>query len=124
MQFKTVEQNGIKVALPYGEAPLLSDTGAALDLIAAASYEADAARVAIKKEDVHPNFFRLGTGLAGEVLQKFTNYGVKAAFYGDFEPLCQNSEPFRAFVRESNKGNTVFFAKDENEAVERLLRAR
>ena len=124
MEFKVIEKNGVRAAVAQGEAPLLADTQSALDLIAAAAYEADAQRVALEKESVHPDFFRLGTGLAGEVLQKFTNYGMKAAFYGDFTALCANSEPFRAFVAESNKGNTVFFAKDEDEAVERLLRAR
>ncbi|MCE5236626.1 MAG: DUF4180 domain-containing protein [Clostridiaceae bacterium] len=121
MNFRIVEKGGLKAAFAQGETPFLSDVQSALDLIAAASYEADAQRVALKKEDVNPDFFRLGTGLAGEILQKFTNYGMKVAFYGDFEALLKNSEPFRAFVTESNKGSTVFFAKDEDEAVERLF---
>ncbi|HWS28668.1 MAG TPA: DUF4180 domain-containing protein [Clostridia bacterium] len=124
MEWKIVEKNGVQAALAQGEGPLLSDVQNALDLIAAASYEAGVSRIAFCKEQVHLDFFRLGTGLAGDVLQKFTNYGVKAAFYGDFDALCEKSEPFRAFVKESNAGNSVFFVKSENEAMERLLTAR
>jgi len=124
MEWKIFERNGIQAALAQSEGPLLSDVQSALDLIAAASYEAGVNRIAFQKEQVHPDFFRLGTGLAGDVLQKFTNYGVKAAFYGDFDALCEKSEPFRAFVKESNLGNSVFFVKSEHEAAERLLKAR
>lgn len=124
MEFTVIEKNGVRVALAQGEAPLLADVQSALDLLATASYEADSNRIAFKKENVHPDFFRLGTRLAGDILQKFTNYGVKAAFYGDFDALCAKSEPLRAFIRESNAGNTVFFVKTEEEAVERLLSAR
>jgi hypothetical protein len=123
MEWKIIERNGIQAALAQSEGPLLSDVQSALNLIAAASYEADVNRIAFFKEQIHPDFFRLGTGLAGDVLQKFTNYGVKAAFYGDFGALLEKSEPFRAFVKESNAGNSVLFVKSEDEAFERLLKA-
>lgn len=29
-------------------------------------------------------FFRLSTGLAGEILQKYVNYAGRVAFFGDF----------------------------------------
>lgn len=124
MEWKIIEKNGIQAVVVLSEGPLLSDVQSALDLIATASYEADANRIAFSKEQVHPDFFRLGTGLAGDVLQKFINYGVKAAFYGDFDALTDKSEPFRAFVKESNTGNCIFFVKSEDDAVERLLTAR
>ena len=43
-----------------------------------------AEKLAIDKKAVTEDFFILSTGLAGEILQKFTNYHIKAAFYGDF----------------------------------------
>ena len=122
MEFSIIENNGLKVALAQGEAPLLKDVQSALDLIANASYEADTNLIAFEKESVHPDFFRLSTGLAGEVLQKFINYGVKAAFYGDFDALLKRSEPLRAFVMESNKGSRVFFVSSREEAVARLTK--
>jgi hypothetical protein len=124
MEWKVIEKNGIRAAVARSEGPLLKDVQSALNLIATASYEADVNRIAFDKNQVHPDFFRLGTGLAGDVLQKFTNYGVKAAFYGDFTAMTDKSEPFRAFVKESNAGNCIFFVKSEDEAIERLLTAR
>ena len=32
-----------------------------------------------------PDFFRLGTGLAGEIVQKFANYAIGLAVIGDIE---------------------------------------
>ena len=124
MEWKIIEKDGIQAAVALSEGPLLKDVQSALDLIATASYEADVNRIAFDKHQVHPDFFRLRTGLAGDVLQKFTNYGVKAAFFGDFTAMTDKSEPFRAFVKESNAGNCIFFAESEDEAVERLLTAQ
>lgn len=122
MEFSIIENNGLKVALAQGGAPLLTDVQSALDLLATASYVADTNLIAFEKESVHPDFFRLSTGLAGEILQKFINYGVKVAFYGDFDALLKRSEPLRAFVMESNKGNRIFFVSTREEAIERLTK--
>ena len=32
------------------------------------------------ESDLHPEFFRLANGIAGAAMQKFVNYGFKAAF--------------------------------------------
>lgn len=37
-------------------------------------------------------FFRLSTGLAGEILQKYVNYAGRVAFFGDFS-LSQQEAP-------------------------------
>lgn len=39
---------------------------------------------ALNKEAVSDEFFALSTRLAGEILQKFVNYGIRLAVYGDF----------------------------------------
>ncbi len=124
MKLTAIEKDGIRVALAQDEAPFLTDVQSALDLIAAVHYEAQADRVALRMEAVSTDFFRLGTGLAGEILQKFINYGTKLAVAGDFERLRANSAPLDAFIEESNRGNDVFFVGSEAEAVARLLDAR
>lgn len=53
------------------------------------------------------DFFELKNGLAGEILQKFSNYRLKLTIIGDFK---DTSKSFHDFIRESNKGNHVRFA--------------
>lgn len=56
--------------------------------------------------------------IAGDILQKFVNYGIKLAIFGDFSRYT--SKPLKDFIYECNQGQDVFFAKDETEAVEML----
>ena len=117
MNLRAVEQNKHKIAmLAPGE--IVADARAAMDLIAAVRYETGCDRVAMAKEALPPEFFRLSTGLAGEMLQKFVNYRVKLAVYGDFAGYT--SKPLQDFIRESNRGQDVFFVGTREEAVERL----
>ena len=64
------------------------------------------------------DFFILSTGLAGEILQKYINYGGRIAIYGDYS--CYTSEPLKNFIYESNHGRDVFFVTTKEEAVGRL----
>lgn len=124
MNIENAAVNGIKVAVikPEDGETVIRDTQTALDLIMTVKYEAETDRIAIDKEAVAEDFFILSTGVAGEILQKYINYGVKLAIYGDFSRYT--SKPLRDFIYESNKGNDFFFVADEQEAVQRLCAAR
>jgi hypothetical protein len=74
----------------------------------------------MKEENLSPDFFRLHTGLAGEILQKFSTYSFKMAILGDFSKYT--SKNLQDFIRESNKGNRIFFVPDLAEALKRLNR--
>ena len=63
-------------------------------------------------------FYDLHTGLAGDILQKFSNYKMKLAIVGDFSNLTSKS--WRDFIRESNRGNTVCFVSTFDEAMSAL----
>ena len=93
----------------------------ALDLAAMIRYEGGAACAAVDKWSVAENFVILSRGLAGEILQKLTNYQVKLAIYGDFSRCT--SKPLQDFIRESNRGRDFFFTEDPGETVERLAKA-
>lgn len=121
MQIQIVERDGARMAVVRDEGVLLRDTQSALDLIATISYEAQANRIALFKETVSEDFFRLATGLAGEILQKFVNYGAKLAVIGDYSGYT--SKPLQDFIRESNRGRDIFFVPDEQTAVTRLAAA-
>lgn len=122
MQIQITEKDGARVAVVQDDGLLIQDAQSALDLIATTGYEAQANRIVLYKQALSEDFFRLGTGLAGEVLQKFVNYGVKLAVIGDFSGYA--SKPLQDFIRESNRGRDIFFVPDEETAVARLAAAR
>ena len=62
----------------------------------------------------------IGSGLAGEILQKYVNYGGRIAIYGDFSQYT--GKPLKDFIYESNKGHDVFFASTEEEAIQMITR--
>jgi len=118
VEIRTVEKNGAKIAVVTADEKLLYDVQSALDLMATVQYEADSSRIAVYKEAVAEEFFILSTRLAGEILQKFTNYHCKLAIIGDYSKYT--SKPLRDFIYESNHGRDIFFVATETEAVERL----
>lgn len=122
MKLEKLEYQGCAMALVYGEGKLLTDAQSALDIIMSASYELDTKRIIIDKALVADKFFVLSSGLAGEILQKFINYGGKLAIYGDYSHYT--SKPLRDFIYESNKGKDVFFVASKEEAAEKLAGAR
>ncbi len=65
--------------------------------------------VAIPTARLHPGFLNLSTRMAGEVIQKFTNYRVRLAIVGDIDGAVASSNALSAFVIESNRGPDVWF---------------
>lgn len=94
---------------------IIKDVQSAIDFIMSTKYETKCNKIALNKEAITKEFFILSTGLAGEILQKFINYQVKFAIYGDFSKYT--SEPLKDFIYESNNGNDIFFVKDVNEVI-------
>jgi len=72
----------------------------------------------IREENLSPEFFRLPSGFAGEVLQKISNYRVRLAVIGDFSKYT--SKNLNDFFRESNRTGRVMFLSTLEEAVQRL----
>lgn len=120
MTIKTVEKNGILCAVVSGDEILISDAQSALDVLLSAKYEAGTKNIVISKRLVADELFILSTGLAGEVLQKYVNYGGRIGIFGDYSHYT--SKPLKDFIYESNKGKAVFFTATEAEAVAMLTR--
>ena len=118
MKTEVIKKNNIKVAVVSSDELLITDVQSALDLIMTVKYETDCTNIAINKEAVVKDFFVLSTCLAGEILQKFINYGVRFAIYGDFSEYT--SKPLRDFMYESNKGKDIYFQPDASLAVDKL----
>lgn len=90
----------------------------ALDLIAAC-FENDTNLLVLHAETLSDDFFNLRTGLAGEMLQKFMNYRVKAALILTNEQVVKGR--FKELLSEANKGNDFRVFGSTGEAEEWLL---
>ena len=75
--------------------------------------------IILNEKNINPDFFRLHTGFAGEILQKFSTYGFKLAIVGDFSKYA--SKNLQDFIRESNKGNRVFFVENRDIGFSKLV---
>ena len=73
----------------------------------------------INMKNIIPSFFDLKSGLAGEVLQKFSNYKVRLVILGDFSKF--ESKSLNDFIRESNNGKQVNFLASKDEAINKLF---
>ena len=89
-----------------------------LDLMATVRHYHGAHGVVLPSSAFTADFFDLKTGLAGEILQKSSNYGFRLAIVGDFSGM--DAGPLRDFIRESNRGNQVLFVDSTEAALERL----
>jgi hypothetical protein len=96
---------------------IIKETQDAVDLLGEAVTN-DCSSIIIYRKNLHPDFFDLKTRLAGEILQKFSNYQVKLAIVGDFSGF--KSKSLRDFIYESNKGNLIFFTDDIKNAMKKL----
>lgn len=100
------------------EDTLIADSQSALDFIMTISYELDCRKIIIDKKNICEEFFKLSSGIAGEVLQKFINYHTRVAIIGDFSKYT--SKPLHDFIYECNIGNDIFFAENLEQAAEKL----
>lgn len=118
MQVSTVIANNITVAVIRSDTLLITDVQSALDLMATVFYEYHSNHVVLDKTAISEEFFDLSTRLAGDILQKFTNYQVKLAIVGDFSGY--RSKSLRDFIYESNNGPHIYFLPDQQQAIEKL----
>jgi hypothetical protein len=122
MNIEHLKENGTDIAVISSDEKLIIDTQSALDLAMTVKYETGATKIVINKSAVCDEFFILSSGMAGEILQKFINYHVKIAIYGDYSHFT--SKPLKDFIYESNNGNDFFFVSTKEEAIQRLTQTQ
>lgn len=114
-----IDQKGnSKVAVIDCDDIIISDSQSALDLMATVRYEHECGKIVINKSNIAEEFFDLRSGLAGEILQNYSNYGIKIAIVGDFS--IYGSKSLKDFIYECNNGGRILFLPNGKEAVERL----
>ena len=117
MKFEKIDSGNRIVAVVSSENKVITDVNPALDLLMSAKYGAGTKYIVVDKKLVIEDFFVLSNGLAGEILQKYINYGGKIAIYGDYSHYT--SKPLKDFIYESNKGRDVFFVVTKEEAIQK-----
>ena len=75
-------------------------------------------KIIIYEKDITPDFFDLKIGIAGELLQTFSNYRISLAIVGDFSKY--KSKSLHDFIFESNKGKHINFVLTSVEAIQIL----
>lgn len=113
----TIEQIGaFRVQFLPADGPQISDAG---DIIGDA-WAADAQFIVVPVQRLDPEFFRLASLVAGDILQKIVNYRLRIAIIGDISAHVAQSDALRDFVWESNRGQQVWFVADLDELRSRL----
>lgn len=102
MNFEVREKGGSKyIEVASGEVPLRTEQDA-VGLITAC-FENNASLLMLHAGMLGDDFFKLKTGLAGQVLQKFINYHIRVAvIIGDGQKI---KGKFKELLAESNRGN-------------------
>ena len=118
MKTEVIKKNNTEVAVVNSEELLITDVQSALDLVMTVKYETGCTNIAVNKDAIINDFFVLSTCLAGEILQKFINYGVRFAIYGDLSKYT--SKPLKDFMYESNKGKDIYFQPTVSLAIDKL----
>ncbi|WP_435053259.1 DUF4180 domain-containing protein [Kitasatospora phosalacinea] len=113
------ELGGVLVMVVAAEGEAVAGERQALDLLGDA-YHQGASWVAVPVQRLGAEFFRLRSGVAGAVVQKFAQYRTGLAVVGDVAAHVAGSEALRDFVRESNRGLQLWFVADLPELAGRL----
>jgi hypothetical protein len=117
MEIKIINFKSVKIALVISDKIIIRDTQDALDLMADADY-LGSRKIILQEDHFMAEFFNLKTGIAGEILQKFSTYNVELAITGDFSKYISKS--LKDFIFESNKYGKIIFVNTIEEAKEKL----
>ncbi len=113
MTIELIELNGVCIAGIISDNIELKNTQDAVDMIANCNYQG-ATAIILREENIIGSFFDLKTGVAGDMLQKFSTYQSRLAIVGDFTKFPANS--LQDFIRESNKLGKINFVGTIEEA--------
>jgi hypothetical protein len=121
MRINRIKIHGTEIAEVKDDGILILEVQDALDLMAEAG-NLGAERIIIREHNFTQDFFNLKTGLAGEILQKFSNYGMRLAVIGDYSKYTSGS--LKDFIRESNRLGKILFVNDQEQAISKLTADR
>ena len=107
MEIKEHQTSSAKIAEIISNEIIIKNAEDGLDLLGNLYYQGFDT-IIIHEKNIISNFFDLKNGMAGEILQKFSNYRVRLAIIGSFEQCIAKS--IRDFIYESNNGKQINFS--------------
>ncbi|HUW05763.1 MAG TPA: DUF4180 domain-containing protein [Williamwhitmania sp.] len=113
MKIDVINIEGNSVAEVVSDGIEIRNTDDVLDIMGNCSYQG-AGSIVIQERNIIPEFFDLKMGIAGEILQKFSTYGMRLAVVGDFSKYTSKS--LRDFIYESNRVGRINFVSSTEEA--------
>jgi hypothetical protein len=109
--------NGTQAAELISEDLLIADVASGAQLLVDLYYQ-HFDIIIFHEKNINPDFFELRTGMAGELLQKASNSGLRLAFIGNFE--AYSSKSLRDFIGESNRYGKILFMSSVEEVIKRF----
>lgn len=119
MEIKMIQVEGKNIAEIKSDKIIIRETQDALDIMADAAWQG-AEGLILNAGNFIPAFFDLKTGIAGDILQKFSTYNMRLAIIGDFSAV--KSKSLSDFIFESNKYGIISFVASREKAIEKLIR--
>jgi len=117
MQIDVIQVNDRNIAEVKDTDILINNLDDGLQIMVDCSVQ-EAYKAILYQENISADFFELKTKLAGDILQKYTQYDFDVAIVGDFS--IYNSKSLNDFIYESNKGRKINFVATRDEAITRL----
>lgn len=119
MEFITHSKSNTEIAEINAKDLLFSTKEEGSDLIGTVYFNGFD-RVILHQKNLPNSFFDLKTGVAGEVLQKSSNFRIRMAIV--MNEMEFSSKSLNDFIRESNRGNQLHFVTSLEEGIEFLSR--
>jgi hypothetical protein len=99
--------------------PMIATESDATDLVGKAyAHRADVVVIPVSR--FPEGFFRLRTGIASALIQKFVNYRLQLVIEGDITAYATAGSALSDFVAESNRGAHVWFLSGRSDVEARL----
>jgi len=117
MNIITHSADALKIAEVNSEEIIINSIEDGLELLGNLYYDGFDV-IVLQKKNITSSFFDLKSGMAGEILQKFSNFRVRLAIVGDFN--LSTSKSLTDFILECNKGKQVNFVRSIEEAISRF----
>lgn len=119
MNIQPHKVNDAEIAEIISDKIIIQNVEDALDILGNAYYQGFD-KIIIHQKNITEDFFDLKNKMAGEILQKFSNYRVHLAIVGDFSKFTSKS--LNDFIYESNKGKHVNFVASISDALSSLTK--
>lgn len=117
MEIKTHTIDHTPVAEIISSETIIHSSEEALNILGDLYYQGFE-HIILHKGNITQEFFDLKNGMAGEILQKFSNYRVRLTIVGTFNEF--NSKSLNDFIFESNKGKHINFVATVEDALHKL----